>query len=116
VRVIAATHQPLEARAAEKTFRLDLYHRLAVFPIEVPPLRQRKEDIELLAEHFLDQMGQEAPRKRLCTESAACLLAHDWPGNVRELMHVLERACILAEDRPHLQPADIRYGRVTRAG
>jgi DNA-binding NtrC family response regulator len=115
VRVIAATHQPLEARAAERTFRLDLYHRLAVFPIEVPPLRLRKEDIELLAEYFLDQMGQEAPRKRLCTESAACLLAHDWPGNVRELMHVLERACILAEDRPHLQAADIRYGRVTRA-
>jgi DNA-binding NtrC family response regulator len=111
VRVIAATHQPLEARANERSFRLDLYHRLAVFPIEVPPLRRRKEDIELLSEHFLEQMGQESPRKRLAPESAFRLLAHDWPGNVRELMHVLERAVILAENGSHIQPSDIRYGR-----
>jgi DNA-binding NtrC family response regulator len=111
VRVIAATHQPLEARANERSFRLDLYHRLAVFPIAVPPLRQRKEDMELLSEHFLEQMGQESPRKRLAPESAARLFAHDWPGNIRELMHVLERAVILAENRSHIQPSDIRYGR-----
>jgi transcriptional regulator with GAF, ATPase, and Fis domain len=111
VRVIAATHQPLEARANERSFRLDLYHRLAVFPVEVPPLRQRKEDIPLLSEHFLEQMGQESPRKRLAPESASRLLAHDWPGNVRELMHVLERAVILAENSSHIQPSDIRYGR-----
>jgi DNA-binding NtrC family response regulator len=115
VRVIAATHQPLEARAHERTFRLDLYHRLAVFPIEVPPLRLRKEDIELLSDHFLEQMGQDAPRKRLCPESAARLLTHDWPGNIRELMHVLERAVILAESRSHIQPSDIRYGRSSLA-
>jgi DNA-binding NtrC family response regulator len=113
VRVIAATHQPLEARAQERSFRLDLYHRLAVFPIEVPPLRLRKEDLELLSDHFLDQMGQDAPRKRLCPESSARLLAYDWPGNIRELMHVLERAVILSESRSHLQPSDIRYGRGT---
>ena len=93
------------------SFRLDLYHRLAVFPIAVPPLRERKEDIALLSEHFLEQMGQEAPRKRLAPESMARLLAHDWPGNVRELMHVLERAVILAENRSHMQPSDIRFGR-----
>jgi transcriptional regulator with GAF, ATPase, and Fis domain len=114
VRVIAATHQPLETRARERSFRLDLYHRLAVFPIEVPALRHRKDDIALLAEHFLDQMGQEAPRKRLSVHSAAHLLNYDWPGNVRELMHVLERASILAEDRPQIQPTDICCGRVAR--
>jgi transcriptional regulator with GAF, ATPase, and Fis domain len=114
VRVIAATHQPLEMRAHERTFRLDLYHRLAVFPLEVPPLRLRTEDIELLANHFLEQMGRDAPRKRLSAECVAKLLTHDWPGNVRELMHVLERAVILAEDRPLLNPAEIRYGRITR--
>jgi DNA-binding NtrC family response regulator len=114
VRVIAATHQPLEARARERSFRLDLYHRLAVFPIEVPSLRHRKEDIVLLAEHFLDQMGQDTPRKRLSVDSTAHLMTYDWPGNVRELMHVLERATILAEDRPQIQPTDIRCGRVAR--
>jgi DNA-binding NtrC family response regulator len=113
VRVIAATHQPLESRAQERTFRLDLYHRLAVFPIEVPPLRSRREDIELLAEHILEQMGQESPRKRLSREALAKLLDYAWPGNVRELMHVLERAVILCEDRSQIQPEEIRFGRVT---
>jgi transcriptional regulator with GAF, ATPase, and Fis domain len=114
VRVIAATHQGLESRAEEKLFRLDLYHRLAVFPLTVPPLRQRKDDIPLLAEHFLEQMGREAPRKGISPESVHQLLLHDWPGNVRELMHVLERAVILADDRPQIQPEDIRYGRSVR--
>ena len=113
VRVIAATHQPLERKAAEKSFRLDLYHRLAVFPIEVPALRERREDIEELAEHFLEKMGQGAPRKRLSVEAVAKLLVYGWPGNVRELMHVLERGTILAEERQVLEAADIRFGRVT---
>src|ERR1700678_178033 len=65
VRVIAATHQPLEKRAAEGTFRLDLYHRLAVFPVEVPALRERTEDIPELVEHFLAELGKEMPRKRI---------------------------------------------------
>jgi len=115
VRVIAATHQPLEEKAREKTFRLDLYHRLAVFPIQVPALRERREDIEVLAEHFLEQMGHEYPRKRLSVEAMAKLLLYDWPGNVRELMHVLERDVILAQDRPEIEADDIRFGRVTRA-
>jgi transcriptional regulator with GAF, ATPase, and Fis domain len=118
VRVIAATHQPLEKLAssigAERTFRLDLYHRLAVFPVEVPALRDRMEDLDLLAEHFLEQMGQEMPRKRLTAEAMAKLHEHSWPGNVRELMHVLERGAILAGDRMEIGVDEIRLRRVTR--
>jgi len=113
VRVIAATHQPLEILALKGLFRLDLYHRLAVFPIEVPPLRLRERDIDLLSEHFLDRLGQDAPRKHLCAESATRLATHTWPGNVRELVHVLERAVILAQNRSHLELSDIRFGRGT---
>lgn len=114
VRVIAATHQALEERAAEKSFRLDLYHRLAVFPIEVPALRSRMEDIGILAEHFLMQMGQESPRKRLTKDAVAKLHEYSWPGNVRELMHVLERGAILSGDRQEIGIEEIRFGRVTR--
>jgi len=118
VRVIAATHQPLEKLAtsvgAERTFRLDLYHRLAVFPVEVPALRERLEDLSLLAEHFLEQMGQEMPRKRLTAEAMAKLHEHHWPGNVRELMHVLERGAILAGDRMEIGLEEIRFRRVTQ--
>jgi DNA-binding NtrC family response regulator len=117
VRVIAATHQPLEKLAlsvgAERTFRLDLYHRLAVFPVEVPALRERMEDLELLAEHFLEQKGQEMPRKRLTAEALAKLHEHSWPGNVRELMHVLERGAILAGDKMEIGVNEIRLRRAT---
>ncbi len=115
VRVVAATHQPLEQRAKEKSFRLDLYHRLAVFPIEVPALRERREDVEILAEHFLEQMGKDSPRKRLSEEGLVRLQTYSWPGNVRELMHVLERGVILAQDRQEIRAADLRFGRVTSA-
>jgi DNA-binding NtrC family response regulator len=118
VRVIAATHQPLEKLAtsvgAERTFRLDLYHRLAVFPVEVPALRERMEDLGLLAEHFLEQMGQEMPRKRLTADAMEKLHEHHWPGNVRELMHVLERGAILAGDRMEIGAEEIRLRRATR--
>lgn len=118
VRVIAATHQPLEKLAtssgAERTFRLDLYHRLAVFPLDVPPLRERMEDMNLLAEHFLEQMGREMPRKRLTIDAEAKLHEHHWPGNVRELMHVLERGAILAGDRMEIDAGEIRYRRAVR--
>ncbi|HWW99073.1 MAG TPA: sigma-54 dependent transcriptional regulator [Edaphobacter sp.] len=118
VRVIAATHQPLERLAtsvgAERTFRLDLYHRLAVFPVEVPALRERMEDLSMLAEHFLEQMGQEMPRKKLTAEAVAKLHEHSWPGNVRELMHVLERGAILAGDRMEIGAEEIRLRRATR--
>ena len=111
VRLIAATHQPLEQRSAEGTFRLDLYHRLAVFPIDVPPLRERMEDIPALAEHFLEAMGRDGPRQRLQPEALARLQEHAWPGNVRELMHVLERGAILAGTNPEIAAEDIRYRR-----
>lgn len=114
VRVIAATHQPLERRADEGTFRLDLYHRLAVFPIEVPALRDRMEDVNLLAEHFLLQMGQRMPRKRLSKAAMDRLMEYSWPGNVRELMHVLERASILTGDFMEIGPNEVRYRRTSR--
>jgi DNA-binding NtrC family response regulator len=114
VRLIAATHQPLEQNAADGTFRLDLYHRLAVFPIEVPPLRERLEDIPALAEHFLEQLADADPRKRLREDALARLEQHEWPGNVRELMHVLERALILSGHSLEIGAADIRYRRRSR--
>jgi DNA-binding NtrC family response regulator len=114
VRVIAATHQQLEKRATEGTFRLDLYHRLAVFPVDVPALRDRTEDIALLSEHFLTLMGKSSPRKTLSGAALDKLCVHDWPGNVRELAHVLERASILAEDSPSIRAEDIRLRRALR--
>ncbi len=114
VRVVAATHQHLEQRALEGTFRLDLYHRLAVFPIDIPPLRERLADIEALSEHFLAQMGKTSPRKTLSDAALATLCTHDWPGNVRELAHVLERASILAEESPMIRAEDIRVRRTAR--
>lgn len=114
VRVIAATHQQLEKRATEGSFRLDLYHRLAVFPVDVPPLRERLADIALLCEHFLALMGKSSPRKALSAAALDKLCMHDWPGNVRELAHVLERASILAEDSPSIRAEDIRLRRAAR--
>jgi len=114
VRLIAATHQRLEEMCAEGTFRLDLYHRLAVFPIELPPLRERMEDIAALAEHFLELLGKESPRKRLGVGALERLREHRWPGNVRELMHVLERGVILAGVNPEIAAEEIRYRRAAR--
>jgi transcriptional regulator with GAF, ATPase, and Fis domain len=114
VRVIAATHQRLGRKAAAGTFRLDLYHRLAVFPIEVPPLRARIEDVPMLAEHFLGLLGDSMPLKRLTPTALASLCSHTWPGNVRELMHVLERAAILSGQKPVIEDEDVRYRRDSR--
>ncbi|MDQ2840439.1 MAG: sigma-54 dependent transcriptional regulator [Acidobacteriota bacterium] len=114
VRVIAATHQDLETRATAGDFRLDLYHRLAVFPIDIPPLRERLEDIPALSEHFLALMGKTAPRKTLSPSALGKLYGHEWPGNVRELSHILERGSILAEDSPSLRAEDIRLRRAPR--
>jgi len=109
VRVIAATHQYLEDRAEAGTFRLDLYHRLAVFPLAVPALRERLDDLPLLTGVFLEQLGKEAPRKSLSESAMDKLQAHGWPGNVRELKHVLERGAILTGDLPVISAADIRF-------
>jgi transcriptional regulator with GAF, ATPase, and Fis domain len=98
VRIVAATHQPLEQNADEKRFRLDLYHRLAVFPVDVPTLRERLADIPMLAEYFLRKLGETAPRKSITPEAISALMDYHWPGNVRELGHMLQRATILCGD------------------
>jgi DNA-binding NtrC family response regulator len=107
VRIVAATHQSLARRAQEGSFRADLYYRLAVFCIQTPALAEHLEDLAPLVEHFLKaSAGNDAP-KQLSNEAVGLLAAHAWPGNVRELQHVLERASILAEDRPVITPAEI---------
>ena len=97
VRIIAATNRDLRREAEKGRFRQDLYYRLNVFPIEVPPLRQRVEDIPLLAAFFLKQAARELkrPEPRLTEAGARQLQGYDWPGNVRELRNVIERAVIL---------------------
>jgi DNA-binding NtrC family response regulator len=114
VRVIAATHRDLEQRVVDGTFRLDLYHRLAVFPLEVPSLRERLDDLPALANHLLARLGADAPRKSLSPCALQALEQHNWPGNVRELAHVLERAVILAGDVPELTASHIRCRRRSR--
>jgi transcriptional regulator with GAF, ATPase, and Fis domain len=109
VRVVAASHQPLLQRAHEHAFRLDLYHRLAVFPVHIPPLRDRMADVPALADFILARLGEEMPVKRLSQAAATRLMEHDWPGNVRELAHMLERASILAEDRREIAADEIRF-------
>ncbi len=114
VRIVAATHQPLQEKANERLFRLDLYHRLAVFPVVVPPLRERREDIPMLAEHCLSKFGANAPRRTLQAEALEMLLHYPWEGNVRELGHVLQRAAILCGDAPSIGPEHIRLRSHTR--
>ncbi|MEM7247089.1 MAG: sigma-54 dependent transcriptional regulator [Acidobacteriota bacterium] len=109
VRVVAATNLDLARASADKTFREDLYYRLNVFKFELPPLRDRKEDLPLLATHFTRRFVEEQGRAPLeLTPSALdAMQEHDWPGNVRELRNVMERAVLLAGDeiRPeHLSP------------
>jgi transcriptional regulator with GAF, ATPase, and Fis domain len=100
VRVIAATNRNLRAEAEAGRFRQDLYYRLSVFPMELPPLRKRIEDIPLLAEHFLNRFARQLgrPRLRLTLANLQEMQRYDWPGNIRELQHALERACIVSTD------------------
>jgi DNA-binding NtrC family response regulator len=111
VRVIAATNRDLKAEAESGEFRLDLFFRLAVFPISIPPLRERGQDIVLLAEYFAEKFGREfrGHPATLAEETVAAMLRQQWPGNVRELANVLERACILA-DSSELTPNDLGFG------
>jgi formate hydrogenlyase transcriptional activator len=99
VRVVAATNRDLPQMIAEGKFRADLYYRLNVFPIELLRLRARREDIPLLARHFLKRMARRLgkPLDDIEPESMALLINHDWPGNVRDLQNVIERAAILAK-------------------
>ncbi len=97
VRVIAATNANLAELSQNRQFREDLFYRLSVFPIELPPLAQRQGDVAMLAQHFLAQFRLPDEDRVLTPESLLALEKHSWPGNVRELQHVMERACILAE-------------------
>lgn len=93
VRVVAATNRDLRAEVAKKAFREDLYYRLAVMRVAVPPLRERGTDIMILVQHFINQFG---PGLRVSAEDTNALTRHSWPGNVRELRNIIERACLLA--------------------
>jgi len=101
VRIIAATNKDLKALVNEGTFREDLFYRLHVIPIIMPPLRERKEDISLLVNHFLKKLRQNfnAPDLSLEPDALKTVIAYNWPGNVRELENVLERAAVLCENQ-----------------
>jgi len=99
VRLIAATNADLEKLVQEGKFRADLFYRLNVIPIRLPALRQRREDIPLLVDHFLKRFAGDEEPKKLTREAIEALKRYDWPGNVRELENVLERAVILDEDK-----------------
>ena len=105
-RVIAATNRPLREAVATGRFRDDLYYRLAVFPIPVPPLRERREDVTALAEHFLEHHGrrENVTGCALSKAAAELLLAYDWPGNVRELENEMQRSLALAEPGALITP------------
>ncbi len=99
VRIVAATNRDLDAALEMGQFRRDLYYRLSVVPIKIPPLRERGDDVLLVADHFLERFRRELrkPRLQLAPDAIAALRAHAWPGNVRELQNALERAAILNE-------------------
>jgi DNA-binding NtrC family response regulator len=108
VRVVAATNRDLKAAVAAKQFREDLYFRLAVFPVRIPPLRERRSDVRQIAEFFAAKYGRELRRSplRLTADAVRALEEYDWPGNVRELENCIERACILAHG-VEITPADL---------
>ncbi len=121
VRVIAATHKNLEEAIRQKTFREDLYYRINVFPIYLPPLRERKDDIMQLADHFLEQYSRLNHKDitRLSTPAIEMLTSYHWPGNVRELENCLERAVLLCDEdvirSEHLPPSLRMAGEESRA-
>src|SRR5690606_5099810 len=113
VRVVASSNRDLRALASRNAFRQDLYFRLNVLPVSLPPLRERREDIAALAVHFIELFGRspgpdtpQRPRRRLSPEAMLKLVDHDWPGNVRELRHVIERSLLLS-DRHEISAGDI---------
>jgi len=111
IRVIAATNRDLVGMVAQGTFRADLFYRLKVIQLHLPPLRERISDLPLLATHLLEQfcLSHGVAAKVLASESLARLASYDWPGNVRELGHVLLRACLLTSERV-ITPADLALG------
>ncbi len=120
VRLIAATNADLERNVAEGTFRPDLYYRLNVIPVRIPPLRERRDDIPLLVDHFLKVYCERAGKapKTISSEAVDCLVRYDWPGNVRELENSIERAVILQDGRlivPEDLPRKVRFGNRERS-
>jgi DNA-binding NtrC family response regulator len=112
VRVLAATHRPLQEMAQAGEFREDLFFRLAVVPLRMPPLRERKADVPLLARHFIAQACEEngLARREISSEALETLAGHDWPGNVRELRNVIERMVVLSDGDLELEdvPPELR--------
>jgi transcriptional regulator with PAS, ATPase and Fis domain len=125
VRVVAATNSDLQKMVADGTFREDLFYRLNIIPIHLPPLRERKEDIPLLVQHFLKKFSvadsaapsPRAPHSRtpdpeartlsISQQAMRCLMAYAWPGNVRQLENAIERAVALSGGRPQIETADL---------
>jgi NtrC-family two-component system response regulator AlgB len=113
VRIITATNRDLKKRVAEGTFREDLYFRLNVIAVEMPPLRERRDDLLRFAEHYAKHFGAQCDRKveGFTDEALACLNAYPWPGNLREMRNAIERAVILARRErigPEVFPAEMR--------
>jgi two-component system response regulator PilR (NtrC family) len=106
VRVIAATNVELSRMVASGTFREDLYYRLNVIPIELPPLRERRDDIPILVKHFLDKYAPESP-VHMSQEAMRALMAYSWPGNVRQLENAVERAVALGAGRQEIDITDM---------
>ena len=98
VRIVAATNRPLEDAVGEGSFRRDLYYRLHVLRIHVPPLRERRADVPALVRRFLAELGEAQAAREIAPGALAALMAHDWPGNVRELRHVVERTIVAQGD------------------
>jgi transcriptional regulator with PAS, ATPase and Fis domain len=109
-RVVSATNAHLLTLVREGKFREDLYYRLSAFPLEIPPLRDRPEDIEQLAAHFLEKHASNPPAPQLSAPALKMLRAQPWAGNIRELQNVIERALILSEDQPVIRPEHISLG------
>jgi len=124
VRVIAATNRDLTAAVTDGTFREDLFYRLNVFPLEMPPLRERREDIPMLVEYFIGRYARRAGKtfRRVSKRTLDCLQCHAWPGNVRELQNVIERSVIVSDtdefaiDESWLSPRGGERGRRLGAG
>jgi two-component system response regulator HydG len=109
-RLVSATHRDLEEAVHNRVFRQDFFYRINVITISVPPLRERKEDIELLAHHFLGRYGQELNKNitGISKEALDILISYDWPGNIRELENVIERAVVIGKKRK-ITPADLPF-------
>jgi len=121
VRMVVATNKDLQAMVNEGKFREDLFYRLHVFPLYVPPLRKRKADIVLLADHFLEKYAKESSKdiRRLSSAAIDMIMSYHWPGNVRELENVIERSVLVAEGdviHPHHLPPTLQTAEASGTG